>query len=631
MEMLIKKKISDLIIPESINFNELVKNSDTKLSLDCQSKMVELLNQEFTEEESQFYIASLMMYLNYHPTVDFPVNLEHVFHMIGFANKGNAKRTLENNFTLNEDYKILSIKNSDEKQLLRTEKLNKSGSGILQEDIMLNVDTMKHLFLIAKTPEGKKARKYFIKIENINHKVLQMEMEESKIIQAKLLEEKDKCIAQLKEQESVSILYIAHNPIVKNKMKIGISSETKSNDILVRFNTHRTSNPDFTFLFTYETPNAKQIEHLIKTLLKPFRLQSPEWFSISYERIKQVVDFAIMMYDNYHINESVDNLIEFVSRYRSNRLINTNKARIHITKDIYEEWFKENSIMIPNAKISTEIICNDFYEWYKLRHTNTDNSHIKLDSGNWSTSFQKEITNTISEITNLEYKQSLSFSDRKRGIYFPKCAGFIGFEVKSMNNKMEFFDTSVYETYVKTFITVTNNSRHKVARKELLDDFLNWVKNENYISKNKIMCRTAISSIFKDVLINNIESITGKSVQNICKMSFFGCFIGISHSKFQFLGNESPIKEQITNTELIKKHINNWVNDKTTKISKVFHKTIQQNNLISDKDVKLIMQSKHNKDISSCNRKTHYHLIFNKAEQGFIISQEAFEYYNTLL
>jgi hypothetical protein len=68
--------------------------------------------------------------------------------MIGFANKGNAKRTLENNFTKDEDYKIISIKNNLEKQLLRTEKLG--GSGILQEDVMLNVDTFKNIVYVGE-------------------------------------------------------------------------------------------------------------------------------------------------------------------------------------------------------------------------------------------------------------------------------------------------------------------------------------------------------------------------------------------------------------------------------------------------------------------------------------------------
>jgi hypothetical protein len=48
--------------------------------------------------------------------------------MIGFANKGNAKRTLENNFTKNEDYKLI---------LLPREK--KQNAGRCEEEIMLNI------------------------------------------------------------------------------------------------------------------------------------------------------------------------------------------------------------------------------------------------------------------------------------------------------------------------------------------------------------------------------------------------------------------------------------------------------------------------------------------------------------
>jgi phage anti-repressor protein len=181
--------MNQIIKSGTINFNELVKNSNTKLSFNCQSKMIDLLNEEFTEEESQFYIASLIMYLNYHPTNDFPVNLEHVFKMMGFANKGNAMKTIKSNFTLDEDYKIT---------LFHTEKRKNEG-GFNKETVMLNVDTLKNLFLIAKTPEGKKARKYFVKIENMNHKVLKMEMDEQKL----LLNEKDKEIEQIQTDRTV--------------------------------------------------------------------------------------------------------------------------------------------------------------------------------------------------------------------------------------------------------------------------------------------------------------------------------------------------------------------------------------------------------------------------------------------
>ena len=56
------------------------------------------------------------MYMNYHHTNDYPINLEHVFKMIGFANKENAKRTLKNNFTKDEDYKILLVR-TDERHI----------------------------------------------------------------------------------------------------------------------------------------------------------------------------------------------------------------------------------------------------------------------------------------------------------------------------------------------------------------------------------------------------------------------------------------------------------------------------------------------------------------------------------
>jgi phage anti-repressor protein len=163
MNNLIKKKPSELITPESINFTELVRNSNTTLSLsnEYQSKMITLLNEEFTEQQSQWYIANLYIYMNYHPTNDYPINLEHVFKMIGFANKGNAKRTLENNFTKDEDYKIL---------LIRTEKQLHGGHN--EENIMLNTDTFKSLCMLAKTDKGKEIRKYYVKLENIYNRII---------------------------------------------------------------------------------------------------------------------------------------------------------------------------------------------------------------------------------------------------------------------------------------------------------------------------------------------------------------------------------------------------------------------------------------------------------------------------
>jgi len=101
-------KMNQIIKIETIDFNNLIK-TNTTLSLDCQSKMINILNKEFTEEENKWYTANLYIYMNYHPTNDFPINLDTLIKLVGFANKQNAKRTLINNFTKDEDYKVLLI------------------------------------------------------------------------------------------------------------------------------------------------------------------------------------------------------------------------------------------------------------------------------------------------------------------------------------------------------------------------------------------------------------------------------------------------------------------------------------------------------------------------------------------
>jgi len=129
-----------IVVKTPLNFKELVSNGSSTLSLDLQTKFVDKLTTEFTNEEQQWYIANFYVYMNFHPTNGFPINLEHVFKMIGFCHKRNAKRTLENNFTENDDYKVTV--------------LPRDHGEFAEETIMLNVDTFKNLCMIAKTDKG---------------------------------------------------------------------------------------------------------------------------------------------------------------------------------------------------------------------------------------------------------------------------------------------------------------------------------------------------------------------------------------------------------------------------------------------------------------------------------------------
>ena len=73
------------------------------------NKLINKLEEHFSEAEQKLYVCNLFLYLNYHAVNDFVVNLDNVWKFIGFSNKANGKRLLKQHFTENRDYKIVFI------------------------------------------------------------------------------------------------------------------------------------------------------------------------------------------------------------------------------------------------------------------------------------------------------------------------------------------------------------------------------------------------------------------------------------------------------------------------------------------------------------------------------------------
>ena len=229
-----------MIKTDSVDFNALIKNS-TVLTLNGQSKMIDTLTKEFTEEESRWYIANLYIYMNYHPTNDFPINLETLVKLVGFAHKKNAKRTLENNFTKDEDYKVTVIPKEHGKKVLLSKEQNlntKDLGGRPEEQIMLNIDTFKNMCMLVKTEKSKEIRKYYVKLENIYNKIIKEEIENKD----KLLEDKDQVIKKIQDERMVDKKLEKHKVLLnmlkdknciylielsENLVKIGSSCEIK--------------------------------------------------------------------------------------------------------------------------------------------------------------------------------------------------------------------------------------------------------------------------------------------------------------------------------------------------------------------------------------------------------------------
>jgi phage anti-repressor protein len=370
---------------DTFNFTELVK-VDNPITIE--SKMITIINQEFTEDEQRWYVANLYMYMNYHPTKDFPINLEHVYKMIGFANKGNAMKTIKSNFVVDEDYKSL---------LFRTEKQNENAEnrgGHNKEDIMLNVDTFKNLCMIVKTDKGKAIRKYYVKLENIYNRLIKEEMKEReelliqqrenaiKLLEQKdqLLEHKDQLLEQkdflLEQKDLVSELekeQLLETTLLKqfppntqciyygkidnkdseggNLIKFG-----NSNNLQERVKAHKKTYKNFRLTNVFKVSNKIEIENCIKQhpILK-LRIRYIIIDDINYRELMNIdprsydMDFTLTLLDS-RIKEIIEENQYNIENY--NKLLDKNQK---IQEELYRANDKIALLTKENEKLQQKV------------------------------------------------------------------------------------------------------------------------------------------------------------------------------------------------------------------------------------------------------------------------------------
>ena len=337
MNILIKKKPSELITPESINFTELVKNSNTTLNLsdDYQSNMIKILNEEFTESQQQWYIANLYVYMNYHATNDYPINLENVFHMIGFANKGNAMKTIKSNFTLDEDYKLLIIPRE-----------KKQNAGRSEHEIMLNVDTFKSLCMLAKTDKGKEIRKYYVKLENIHNKIIKQEIEQQNQLLIEQLENKD---LEKKREVEMTLKNSFNKRCLVYLIKIILNDEIiykfgYTDDIVTRLRTHKNQiSEDIELVYCIESKDNKMLERLLIDYLEQYKFRIRRTINDKQQtELLKVNDIQMVK----------DKLIELNKDIENDKLLITKLKNKIIDLEIENIQLKQRSLEDESQKIN---------------------------------------------------------------------------------------------------------------------------------------------------------------------------------------------------------------------------------------------------------------------------------------
>ena len=141
------------------------------------------------------------------------------------------------------------------------------------------------------------------------------------------------------------------------------------------------------------------------------------------------------------------------------------------------------------------------------------------------------------------------------------------------------------------------------------------------------MCRNAISSIFRNSFIENIEDLTGLKLQDVCKINYQGCFVGMTHKNFPFVGFEFSSRIFLSDQEYIKKQVDKWIkNDNNDIIAKVFKTLIKtENNKLSILKVREMFGNSYC-DLTLNKKKRQWHLVFSKDKENYSITNKALEY-----
>lgn len=394
-----------------INFDQLINSSvvNLKFNNNYRSKFIDKLQINFKEEEQRWYIANLYMYMNYHPTNEFPINLENIYKLIGFANKGNAKRLLENNFVKDDDYKstFISKEKSSKGVILPTEKNPNDITlgGRPEETIMLNTDTFKNLCMLAKTERGKNIRQYYVKLENIYNEILNEERKENELIlieNQQLLENTQLALQKEKENfarykskrfhdtKPCDVVYAYKNSSDENTLiTIGKTGNIAGRE--TSYNTHNTTGEMFYYKECYDKDLTEKVIHHILDKCRVHK--NKEWFEITENTAKEIINLVTYFLDElidcaellveYNVYDKFKDIIqkfkkekttlpekEYKNRFdKEQELIN--KKKVHTQEQIHKTVEKETQIKRNNpidfdTFIKNECLIGDSYECLRV-------------------------------------------------------------------------------------------------------------------------------------------------------------------------------------------------------------------------------------------------------------------------
>jgi cell division septum initiation protein DivIVA len=522
--------------------NLIEKNPIVKLSNTYNNKLLIKIKETFNGFEQQLFVSNFYCYLNYDKNLDFIVNLDDIWKWLGFSSKFSAFRALELHFKIDVDYKKKTNSFSDTivengnttTQLVENNLVNetvdkeKKNGGQNRQIIMLTVKCFKSLCLKVQTKKSYEIHDYYMKMEELLHKVIGEETEELK----KQLEEKDNIIIQIKETseqekqrlkkdkaKAVEKAIIAQFPVNTECIYFGTIDNTNesketlvkfghSNDLSTRVQNHHKVYDNFILVAAFRVQNKVEIENIIKAHPKIKR-------QIRGIEIKGKRKTEIISYDSVFTIEKLTKHITDIIHAKTysienfNRLLKENSDLQQTSKELTSkleeanEVIKQKTIEIEELKEKlskqTVDINNAIQENSSVYHNsilpedeNTKKFHEFIDtmcivrhdleeaSTNMEGQFRiwcktkpkKETFHALKNYLDTRFKPTRLSRQNKEQIVH----GYVGVKLKDISYKKRYpIGCNDVETFLFQVCVFSPNG--KILNTVLLDEFQRWKKS----------------------------------------------------------------------------------------------------------------------------------------------------------
>jgi hypothetical protein len=253
---------------ENINFTKLLHESPiNSLSSSFHSKLCQKVKKEFNDFEQKLFLTGFHVYLNYHSTKDFVIDIDDIWNFLGFSSKFAAVRLLTNSFNNGIDYIDDSQKDKIHSNIVNHEKQSTFSGGHNIKKYYLNCYSFKLFCIKARTEKASIIHNYYVKLENIFYETFE---EETGELKALVMTQEDK------KKKRIEEILIDQFPINTECIYFGIISNTNehgetlvkfghTNDLKSRVQCHHKDYDSFYLTDAFRVVNKVEVENLIKS------------------------------------------------------------------------------------------------------------------------------------------------------------------------------------------------------------------------------------------------------------------------------------------------------------------------------------------------------------------------------